>query len=119
MQKKVLIVEDYEDTRSFMKFLLQGYGYAVCEAANGQEAIDAVKTEQPDLVLMDIGLPIIGGLEATREIRKFEEDSHLPIIALTAYGDSFYSQAMEAGCDRLINKPLDFNKLEPVLRHYL
>lgn len=119
MQKKVLIVEDYDDTRSFMKLLIQGYGYQVLEAVNGQQAVETVEKEHPDLVLMDIGLPVMGGLAATKTIRESEVASQLPIIALTAYGDSFYGPALEAGCNDFINKPLDFDKLEPVLKHYL
>lgn len=119
MSKKVLIAEDYADTRSFMKFLLEGYGYQVMEATDGQEAVRKVKDQKPDLVLMDVAMPVMDGLTATRLIREFEGTAKLPIIAVTAYGQSFYRQAIEAGCDDLINKPLDFDSLEPVLHQYL
>lgn len=119
MSKKVLIAEDYADTRSFMKFLLEGYGYQVMEATDGQEAVRKVKDQKPDLVLMDVAMPVMDGLTATRLIREFDEMKKLPIIAVTAYGQSFYRQAVEAGCDDLINKPLDFESLEPVLNQYL
>lgn len=119
MKKKILIVEDYADTRSFMKFLIESYGYQAIEASDGEEAVEFVNREHPDLVLMDLAMPIMDGLAATRVIRGFEGMSKLPIIAVTAHGQSFYKQALEAGCDDLINKPLDFDVLEPVLNQYL
>ena len=119
MTKKVLIAEDYADTRSFMKFLIESYGYQALEAADGQEAVEAVRQEHPDLVLMDLAMPVMDGLAATRVIRGFDGMARLPIIAVTAHGQSFYRQALEAGCDDLINKPLDFAALEPVLNQYL
>jgi len=119
MTKKVLIVEDYEDTREFMKILLESYGYKVIEAADGIEAIDRVKQFHPDLILMDISLPIVDGLTATRAIREFDVDSKVPIIAVTAFGKNYYKKAIEAGCNDLIDKPVDFDSLEPILRSYL
>ena len=121
MAKQVLIVEDYEDTREFMKILLESYGYTVIEAGDGIEAVDRVKQYHPDLVLMDISLPLVDGLTATRTIRQFESQSKMkvPIIAITAFGKNYYSKAMEAGCNDLIDKPVDFDTLEPILRSYL
>lgn len=119
MPKKVLIAEDYADTRSFMKFLIESYGYEALEAKDGQQAVDAVRQQHPDLVLMDLAMPVMDGLTATRVIRSFDGMATLPIIAVTAHGQSFYKQALEAGCDDLINKPLDFDALEPVLHQYL
>ncbi len=119
MSKIVLIVEDYADTRTMMKFLLQRFGYDVIEAADGQEAVDRVKENQPDLILMDLSLPVMDGLTATQIIRKVDGYGKIPIIAVTAYGNSYYRRAIEAGCDDLINKPLDFDKLEPILEQYL
>lgn len=119
MQKTILVVEDYADTRSFMKFMLEDYGYEVWEAENGEEAIKTVKSNPPDLILMDMSMPIMDGLTATKKIRKFDGMARLPIIAITAYGKSYYRQAMEAGCDDLINKPLDPTVLKPILSQYL
>lgn len=119
MSKTVLIVEDYADTRTMMKFLLQRFGYEVIEAADGQEAIDQARKQSPDLILMDLSLPGVDGITATQTIRKFDGFSKIPIIAVTAYGNSYYRRAIEAGCDDLINKPLDFDKLEPILEQYL
>lgn len=120
MSRTVLIVEDYEDARMVMKFLLESYGYNVIEAADGIEAIETFKHHFPDLILMDISMPLMDGLTATKAIRKFEGTEHnIPIIAVTAYGQRFYQQAIEAGCTDLINKPVDFDSLEPILDHYL
>ncbi|MEO8073338.1 MAG: response regulator [Acidobacteriota bacterium] len=119
MTKKVLIVEDYEDTREFMKFLLESYGYQVIEAADGIEAVDLAKNQAPDLILMDISLPVVDGLTATRTIRECNSKAQMPIIAVTAFGKNFYNKAIEAGCNDLIDKPVDFDVLEPILTHYL
>lgn len=119
MQKKVLIVEDYEDTRSFMKCLLEMYGCQVVEAADGIEAVDRFKQQHPDLILMDISLPVVDGLTAAKAIREFDEQAKVPIIAVTAFGKSFYDQAIEAGCNGLIDKPIDIDMLEPILNQYL
>jgi CheY-like chemotaxis protein len=108
MSKTILIVEDYADIRTMMKFLVQSYGYEVIEAADGQEAVERAKQFPPDLILMDLSLPVMDGLTATQQIRKFD-----------GYGNSYYRRAIEAGCDDLINKPLDFNNLEPILKQYL
>lgn len=119
MLKKVLIVEDYEDTREFMKFLLESYGYQVIEAADGIEAVDRAKQQCPDLILMDISLPVVDGLTATRTIRQSRNQEQMPIIAVTAFGKNYYDKAIEAGCNDLIDKPVDFDVLEPILSHYL
>ncbi|MCU1288900.1 MAG: two-component system, cell cycle response regulator DivK [Acidobacteria bacterium] len=119
MSKKILIVEDYEDARSFMKFVVERYGYKVVEAANGQEAVETVKHETPDLILMDLAMPVMDGFTATRIIRNFYGMEEVPIIAVTAYGSSCYDQAIEAGCNYLIDKPINFDTLKPVLNRYL
>jgi CheY-like chemotaxis protein len=119
MPKKILIVEDYADARSFMKILVESYGYETIVAADGEQAVQTVQVEQPDLILMDLAMPIMDGLAATRVIRGFDKTAYFPIIAVTAHGESFYKQAIEAGCDDLISKPIDFAVLEPVLNQYL
>ena len=119
MAKKILIVEDYEDTRDFMKFLIESYGYQVIEATDGIEAVDRAKYQCPDLILMDISLPLVDGLTATRTIRESNSKTEMPIIAVTAFGKNYYDRAIEAGCNDLIDKPIDFDVLEPILNHYL
>lgn len=119
MSKKVLIVEDSEDTRSFMKYLIESYGYQAIEAADGIEALDKFKRLQPDIVLMDISLPSVGGLTATKAIREVDASGKVPIIAVTAFGKMYYEQAIEAGCNDLISKPIDFDVLHPTIEKYL
>ena len=120
MKSKVLVVEDYEDTREFMKFLLQDYGFDVEEASNGYEAVEAVKHHVPDLILMDISMPGMDGLTAARKIREQRGGSKTPpIIAITAYGEAAQRKAIEAGCDASLSKPINFDDLEPVLARYL
>ena len=120
MSKVILVVEDYEDIRSFLKYLLEEKGYQVCEARDGIEAFDRFKQMHPDLILMDISLPEVDGLTATRAIRALEEDGeNIPIIAVTAFGNLYYKKAIEAGCNDLIDKPVDFDSLVPVIDQYL
>ena len=120
MSKKILVVEDYEDIRSFLKYLLEELGYQVCEARDGIEAFDIFKQNHPDLILMDISLPGVDGITATKAIRELEVDGeNTPIIAVTAFGQLYYKKAMEAGCNELIEKPVDFESLSPVIHHYL
>jgi CheY-like chemotaxis protein len=118
MPKIILIVEDYEDSRQMMRFILESCGYLVLEAEDGEVACQTVKKLHPDLVLMDMSMPRMDGLTATKLIRK-EGMTDLPIIAVTAHGKIFYNKAIEAGCNDLIDKPIDFGSLEAVLSKYL
>ena len=119
MSKKILIVEDSEDTRDFMKLLIESYGYEVVEAADGIEALDKFRNHHPDLILMDISLPDVGGLTVTKAFRELDVTGKLPIIAVTGFGKYYYNQAIEAGCDDLISKPFDFDVLRPLIEKYL
>ena len=119
MPKKILIVEDFEDTRVFMKFLLESLGYNVLEAADGFKAVEIVKRQIPDLILMDMALPLINGVSATKIIRQFKGASKVPIIAITASGEFIYQQAIEAGCNELILKPIDIDNLQPIIEYHL
>jgi CheY-like chemotaxis protein len=119
MAKTILIVEDFKDTRVLMKFLLEGLGYQVIEAEDGWKAVESVKKQIPDLILMDMALPYTDGLTATKIIRQFKETAKIPIIAFTASGEFIQKQAIEAGCDALLMKPLDTDKLQSMLDKYL
>jgi two-component system cell cycle response regulator DivK len=119
MQKKILVAEDTEDSRQILKFLLEMYGYVVFEAADGSEAVKNAAKLHPDLILMDISMPVMDGLSATKAIRKFNDVGKIPIIAVTAHGREFYKRAIEAGCNDLISKPVDFDALQPVIEQYL
>ena len=119
MRSKVLVVEDYDDSREFIKFLLEDYGFDVVEATNGYEALESVKRQAPDLILMDISMPVMDGLTAARRIREQKEFRKLPIIAITAQSENVRGRVFEAGCNDLLSKPLDFEDLRPVLYRYL
>jgi two-component system cell cycle response regulator DivK len=112
----VLLVEDTEDNRFMMRRLLEMTGYRVVEAMNGEEAVKLAKAEEPQLILMDLSLPVIDGLAATRLIRKLPHFALTPIIAVSAHDTSdFQSEAIQAGCNRYITKPIDFNELEELI----
>ena len=116
----VLLVEDTEDNRFMMRRLLEMTGYRVVEAMNGEEAVKLAKTESPNLILMDLSLPVIDGLAATRLIRKLPELKSTPIIAVSAHDTSdFQSEAIEAGCNTYVTKPIDFYELEVLIAKLL
>lgn len=119
MKKIILIVEDYEDARGFLKYILETSGYIVLEAANGKEAIDIVKKQDLDIILMDLSMPVMDGYTATKIIRESKEMPDVPIIALTAFGENAKERVMKAGCNQLISKPIDFEILETALNKYL
>jgi CheY-like chemotaxis protein len=103
-----------------MRRLLEMAGYHVVEAMNGEEAVKLAKTESPNLILMDLSLPVIDGLAATRLIRKLPAFESTPIIAVSAHDTSdFQSEAIEAGCDSYVTKPIDFNELEALIAKLL
>jgi two-component system cell cycle response regulator DivK len=116
----VLLVEDTEDNRFMMKRLLEMAGYRVVEATNGEEAVRIAEVEDPQLILMDLSLPVIDGLAATRLIRQLPDFQQTPIIAVSAHDTSdFLAEAIEAGCDSYITKPIDFGQLEVLITKLL
>ena len=120
MKNIVLIVEDYDDSREYMALMMKSSGYDVYEAVNGREAVEIAKTCHPNIILMDISMPLVDGLTATEMIRKSDAAiSNTPIIAITAFGDDFKDKAMKAGCNDFITKPVDFATLQPLLEKYI
>ena len=112
----VLLVEDTEDNRMMMRRLLELSGYRVSEAANGVEAVKAAQRETPNIILMDLSLPIIDGLAATRRIRQLPDLASVPIIAVSAHDTAdFHAEALAAGCDAYITKPIDYTELEDLI----
>ena len=112
----VLLVEDTEDNRFMMRRLLEMSGYRVVEATNGDEAVKLAEKEAPGLILMDLSLPVIDGLAATRLIRKLPKLEKTPIIAVSAHDTTdFLTEALQAGCNSYITKPIDFNELEQLI----
>jgi CheY-like chemotaxis protein len=107
-QKTVLLVEDNEDNRIVYSTILRHFGYRVMEALNGEEGIATARSEKPDLILMDISIPIIDGWEATQVLKHDPETRHIPIIALTAHAlASDRERAMQVGCDGYLAKPCE------------
>jgi len=115
-----MVVEDYDDTRMLLKVGLEGLGYSVLEAANGQEAVDIASRERPDLILMDLDLPILDGIAATQRIRQQPELEKVPIVAVTAYPMSYtHVKAFAKGCDEYMAKPIDMAELAQLVNRYL
>lgn len=117
----ILIAEDFDDTRSMIKRMLQTNGYHVVEAANGQEAVELTRGDCPDLILMDLNMPLMDGLEATEQIRQCRDlCSGVVILAVTAHDTyGMKEAALEAGCDGYLTKPLDFKNLGKILDRLL
>jgi two-component system cell cycle response regulator DivK len=116
----ILLVEDYEDNRVMMRQLLEMSGYRVFEATNGDQAIKMARVEIPDLILMDLSLPRVDGLSATRQIRAVSYLKNVPIIAVSAHDSAdFHSEALASGCNEYVTKPIDFGQLEDVIRELL
>ena len=114
--KTVLVVEDFEDNRFMMRRLLEMSGYRVIEAVNGQEAVEKAQAERPDLILMDLSLPHLDGLAATRRIRQQDGLGRVPIVAVSAHDTAdFHADALAAGCNEYVTKPIDFDQLENLL----
>ena len=109
---KLLLVEDNEMNRDMLSRRLARRGYEVAIAIDGAQGVEMARTETPDLVLMDLSLPVVDGWEATRRIKASHETRHLPVIGLTAHamaGDR--EKALEAGCDDYDTKPIEFERL--------
>ena len=119
-QKTIMVVEDYDDTRLLLKKGLEGLGYSVLEACNGQEAVEVAGRENPDLILMDLDLPILDGIAATQCIRQDANLEGVPIIAVTAYPLSFtHVKAFAKGCNEYMSKPIDMTELANLVNRYL
>ena len=116
----VLLVEDTEDNRQMMGRLLELSGFRVVEATNGEEAVEAAARENPRIILMDLSLPFIDGLAATRRIRNLPGLQKVPIVAVSAHDTAdFHHEALAAGCDAYLTKPIDFSELEAVMRRMI
>jgi len=112
----VLVVEDFEDNRFMMRRLLEMSGYRVVEAVNGNQAVEAAERERPDIILMDLSLPMLDGLAATRRIRAHDGLSKVPIVAVSAHDSAdFHAEALAAGCNEYVTKPIDFDQLVQLL----
>ena len=120
MSRRILVVEDQEDNRQILRDLLTSVGYEIVHAEDGEQALSAAAAQRPDLILMDIQLPLLDGYEATRRIKADPALRAIPIIAVTSYalsGDE--SKALAAGCDAYVTKPYSTRALLAKIREYV
>lgn len=116
-QRTILVVDDFDDTRLLLRTWLERRGFRVVEAENGIQAINQAETESPDLIIMDMQMPQLDGLSATRRIRNLESMNSVPIVAVSAYGaDQFREQALAAGCNEYVSTPFEPATLEGIIR---
>lgn len=115
--RTVLVVDDFDDTRLLLRTWLERRGFRVVEAENGLEAINQAESESPDLIIMDMEMPQLDGLSATRRIRGLKSFDSVPIVAVSAYGaDQFRDQALAAGCNEYVSTPFEPATLEGIIR---
>ena len=120
MTKRILIVEDQEDLRAILRDLLTAAGYGIIEAVDGGEGVAKAGTERPDLILMDIQMPVLDGYDATRQIKALPACAATPIIAVSSFamkGDE--EKARASGCDGYVTKPYSPMQLLGLIRGFL
>lgn len=116
----LLVVEDFEDSRFMLRRLLEIAGYRVVEASDGEQAVELAVQKRPALILMDLSLPKLDGLAATRKIRQHQTMGKVPIVAVSAHdAPESRIEALEAGCDEYVTKPIDFDSLNALLKRLL
>jgi len=116
-QPTILVVDDFDDTRLLLRTWLERRGFRVIEAEDGVEAVKRATSESPDLIIMDMEMPHLDGLSATRRIRQVNNVGRVPIVAVSAYGaDQFRELALEAGCDEYVSTPFEPIALEKIIR---
>lgn len=118
--KRILVVDDNEDSRELVKKILKKHGYEIIEAVDGEDAIVKAVAYRPDLILMDISIPKIDGYEVTKRLKSRVDFKEIPIIAFTAHamkGDQ--EKALEAGCDGYISKPINVRDFPEQIKLYL
>jgi len=116
-KKKILVVEDNEDNREIFVFRLQQLDFEVLVASNGKEALEIASRSKPDLIFMDLRMPVMDGWEATRALRQTEWGRDLPVIAVTAHAmKEEREKALNAGCDEFILKPVDYSIIQRTIQ---
>jgi CheY-like chemotaxis protein len=119
VQEKILVVDDSDDTREMMAKLLELEAFTVITAEDGREGLNMADVELPDLIITDINMPNMNGLEMIRQLRRLPRFGGTPIMAITAYGNGVAKEALEAGADRAATKPVQFNTLVVEIRELL
>jgi CheY-like chemotaxis protein len=119
-QMTVMVVEDNTGTRTLIKRLLEVKGHRVVESADGKQAVERSWSEHPDLIIMDLSLPVMDGLAAIHELRKHSGMQCVPILVLTAYGSAeIQTGALALGANAFLEKPFDADELEKIVEHLL
>ena len=118
--KRILLVEDHEDNRNIYRTILEHYGYQVVIAMDGQSGIRLAREEQPDLILMDLSIPVVDGWEATRQLKGDAATRAIPVIALSAHAlEEDRLRARQAGCDGYLAKPVEPKKVLAEVARFL
>ena len=118
--RTVLVVEDDDDSRLFMRMELEQLGYIVSEAENGEKAVEMATSEPPDIILMDLTLPVLDGIAATERIRATDGLNTIPVIAVTAHKETdFREEAKAAGFDAYVTKPIEIPWLDELIKGLL
>ncbi len=116
----IIIADDCEDIRLMMRLMLEVRGYLVLEAENGAAAIELALRNRPDLILMDIDMPVLDGLSATKRLRDTEELRHIPVIVVTANApEKCRTEVFAAGCNEFLSKPINFGVLDRLMQNLL
>jgi CheY-like chemotaxis protein len=120
MAKKILIVEDHKDSRDVLVALLQFSGYQITEAGNGLQALEKARSEKPDLIVMDLQLPGMMGIEAAKILKEEESTAHIPIIAYTALlNETLKEEALKAGMKSFLDKPASVKLIKETIQKYI
>jgi CheY-like chemotaxis protein len=118
--RTILVVDDFDDTRLLLRTWLEKKGFRVLEAENGIEAVEIAESHTPDLIIMDMEMPELDGLAATRRIRSSQILKDVPVVAVSAYGaHQFRREALAAGCNEYVSTPFEPDDLEQVIRSFL
>ncbi len=116
----VIVADDCADIREMLRIVLEGRGYSVLEAEDGQAAVELAERNRPDLILMDLDMPVLDGLAATRNLRETAGPCDVPIIAVSAHtNETHRAAAIAAGCTAYLSKPIDFTRLFQLLNSLL
>ena len=114
--RTILVVDDFDDTRLLLRTWLERKGFRVIEAEDGLQAVAVAQKEMPDLIIMDLEMPHLDGLSATRRIRNLKELETVPVVAVSAYGaDQFRERALAAGCNEYVSTPFEPEVLEGII----
>ena len=119
MRKRILVVDDDPDSRVMLRTYFEADGFDVSLAEDGHDAVEKALQVHPDLILMDMAMPLVDGVNSIRAMRQHDELSTTPIIGLTGFAQFYRPRALDAGCNAVLPKPVDFRTLSPLIQHHL